>query len=147
MTKYEITKGADAEWTKGSGKDLGITVKRAGADDTCFDHFTGVLIDKNPLEKNVDYTAAKGSVVITLKAAALEKLSVGEHTVTVDFDDGKAETKLTVKAASHDDPVSPQTGDNSHIGLWIALMILSLRGLAATLFIGKKKRVFDRQDK
>ena len=37
-----------------------------------------------------------------------------------------------------------KTGDNSHIGLWIALMIISLCALAATLFIGKKKRVFDR---
>lgn len=40
--------------------------------------------------------------------------------------------------------LSPQTGDNSHMGLWIAIMILSLCALAATLFIGKKKRVFDR---
>ena len=39
---------------------------------------------------------------------------------------------------------SPKTGDNSHLGLWIAIMILSLCALAATLFIGKKKRVFDR---
>ncbi|MBQ7645929.1 MAG: Ig-like domain-containing protein, partial [Clostridia bacterium] len=146
-TEYEITKGADVEWTKRSEKDVVITVKRSNADDTCFDHFTGVLIDKKPLEKNVDYTAAKGSVVITLRAATLEKLSVGGHTVAVDFDDGKAETKLTVKAASHDDPMSPQTGDNSHLGLWITLMMLSLFGIAATLFIGKKKRVFDRQDK
>ena len=142
-SEYRITKGADAKWTKGSEKDVVITVKRSDADDTCFDHFTGVLIDGKPLEKDVDYTAAKGSVVITLKAAALEKLSVGEHTVTIDFDDGKAETKLTVKAASQYDPTSPQTGDNSHLDLWIALMIISFCGLTATLFIGKK-RVYNR---
>lgn len=40
--------------------------------------------------------------------------------------------------------LSPKTGDNSHMGLWIAIMILALCGLAATLFIGKKKRIFDR---
>ena len=39
---------------------------------------------------------------------------------------------------------TPQTGDNSHMGLWIAIMILSLCALATMLFIGKKKRVFDR---
>lgn len=39
---------------------------------------------------------------------------------------------------------SPQTGDNSHMGLWVAIMILSLCALATMLFIGKKKRVFDR---
>ena len=40
--------------------------------------------------------------------------------------------------------LAPKTGDNSHMGLWIAIMILALCGLAATLFICKKKRVFDR---
>ena len=95
-------------------------------------------IDGNPLEKDVDYTAAKGSVVITLKAATLDELSVGEHTLAVIFDDGRVETKLTIKAASNNDPVSPQTGDNSHLGLWIALMIISFCGFSATLVIGKK---------
>ena len=37
-----------------------------------------------------------------------------------------------------------KTGDDSHLGLWIALMMLSLLGIAASLIFGKKKRVFDR---
>ena len=81
---------------------------------------------------------------ITLLPATLEKLSVGEHTVTVLFDNGEVGTDLTVKAANSGSATSPKTGDNSHMGLWIAIMILALCGLAATLFIGKKKRVFDR---
>lgn len=40
--------------------------------------------------------------------------------------------------------LAPKTGDNSHMGLWITIMILSLCALATMLFIGKKKRVFDR---
>ena len=39
---------------------------------------------------------------------------------------------------------SPKTGDNSHPGLWILLLGLSLCGLAATHRIGKKKRAFDK---
>ena len=140
---YEITAKDGVEWTKGSEKDVVLTVKRIESDDTCFDHFTGVQIDGKPLVKDVDYTAEKGSVVITLMAEALEKLSVGEHTVTVGFDDGKAETKLTVKA-SQDDPVSPETGDSSHIELWVALMIVSFCGIAATLYIGRKRIAYNR---
>ncbi|MBQ7699192.1 MAG: InlB B-repeat-containing protein [Clostridia bacterium] len=141
---YPVFSGENSEWTNGGNEDVVITVKRSDADETCLAHFIGVEIDGNPLEKDVDYTAAKGSVVITLKVATLEKLSVGEHTLAIIFDDGRVETKLTIKAAPNNDPVSPQTGDNSHIELWIILMIISFCGLSATLVIGKKKWIFNR---
>ena len=51
----------------------------------------------------------------------------------------------TLKKLTDDEKaLSPQTGDNSHMGLWVAIMILSLCALATMLFIGKKKRGFDR---
>ncbi|MBO4733743.1 MAG: hypothetical protein J5662_04610 [Clostridia bacterium] len=131
------------EWTKGGEDGVVITVKDSGEDNS-FDHFTGVKLDGQLLTKDVDYTVKKGSTIVTLLPATLEKLAVGEHTVTVLFDNGEVNTDLTVKAANSGSATSPQTGDNSHMGLWIAIMILSLCGLAATLFIGKKKRVFDR---
>ena len=131
------------EWTKGGEDGVVITVKDSGEDNS-FDHFIGVKLDGQLLTKDVDYTVTKSSTIVTLLPATLEKLSVGEHTVTVLFDNGEVGTDLTVKAANSGNPTSPQTGDNSHMGLWIAIMILALCGLAATLFIGKKKRVFDR---
>ena len=131
------------EWTKGGEDGVVITIKDSGEDNS-FDHFTGVKLDGQLLTKDVDYTATKGSTIVTLLPATLEKLSVGEHTVTVLFDNGEVGTDLTVKAANSGNPTSPQTGDNSHLGLWIALMILSPCALAATPFIGKKRRVFDR---
>lgn len=131
------------EWTKGGEDGVVITVKDSGEDNS-FDHFTGVKLDGQLLTKDVDYTVTKSSTIVTLLPATLEKLSVGEHTVTVLFDNGEVNTDLTVKAANSGNPTSPQTGDNSHMGLWIAIMILSLCALATTLFIGKKKRVFDR---
>lgn len=39
---------------------------------------------------------------------------------------------------------SPRTGDDSRTGLWITLTVVSLCALAATVFIGKKKRAFDK---
>ncbi|MBQ7670038.1 MAG: hypothetical protein IJS45_04885, partial [Clostridia bacterium] len=131
------------EWTKGGEDGVVITVKDSGEDNS-FDHFTGVKLDGQFLTKDVDYTVTKSSTIVTLLPATLEKLSVGEHTVTVLFDNGEVNTDLTVKAANSGSATSPQTGDTSHMGLWIAIMIIALCALAATLFIGKKKRVFER---
>jgi len=137
---YTVTGGANSTWTKGRSSGVTITVKRSEADDTCFSHFTSVQIDGATLAAS-DYEARAGSTVITLEAAALRKLSVGRHNVTIKFDDGKAETPLTIKAASSQtDPDSPKTGDNSHMGLWIALMILFAMGLCGTALIGRKRR-------
>ena len=138
-----LSGNGEDEWTKGGEEGVVITVKDSGEDNS-FDHFTGVKLDGKLLTKDVDYTVKKGSTIVTLLPATLEKLAVGEHTVTVLFDNGEVNTDLTVKAANSDSATSPKTGDNSHLGLWIAIMIIALCGLAAMLFIGKKKRVFDR---
>lgn len=136
-----LTGANNKQWTKGGKDAVVITVKVSGEDNS-FDHFTGVKLDGKELVKDVDYTVEKGSTVVTLKPETLEKLSVGEHTVTVLFDNGEVNTTLTVLAANSQDATSPQTGDNSHMGLWIALMMFSLCGIAATLLYGRKKRVF-----
>lgn len=133
----------EKQWAKGTKDGVVITVKVSGEDNS-FDHFIGVKLDGKDLVKDVDYTVEKGSTIVTLKPETLEKLSVGEHTVTVLFDNGEVNTTLTVLAANSQDATSPQTGDNSHLGLWIALMMFSLLGIAATLLFGRKKRVFDR---
>ena len=98
-----------------------ITVKRSVADDTCFSHFTGVQIDGKACAAG-DYDAKAGSTVVTLKAATIENLSTGAHTITVLFDDGKAETKVTVeaKASEETDPTenagTDETGSNQNAG-------------------------------
>ena len=142
---YSVTGGADSTWTKGSSATVTITVKRSEADDTCFSHFTGVEIDGVALAAG-DYEAVSGSTVVTLKASALQKLSNGSHTVTVKFDDGKASTGLTVKAASGstDKPTSPKTGDDSKLRLWVLLMLLSILGFITTVAIDRKKRQHSR---
>ena len=135
---YNVTGGGNSTWAKGSTSAVTITVKRSEADDTCFSHFSGVQIDGATLSAS-DYEAKSGSTVVTLKAATLQKLSAGSHTVTILFDDGKAETQLTVTAATAPtDPTVPKTGDNSHMGLWTILMILSAIGLCGMASNRKK---------
>ena len=38
------------------------------------------------------------------------------------------------------DPQSPQTGDNSMMGLWIALLFVSGAGVVGTTVYGRKKK-------
>ena len=129
---YTVASGGDGSWTKG-GSDYSLTVKRTPLDETCYSHFQSVELDGAALAAGNDYTAASGSTVITLKAAALEKLSEGDHSIKVVFDDGEASTRLTVKAAAqtggNTGTKSPATGDGSNVFLWSTLMALSMGGL------------------
>ena len=139
-TEYTVKEGGNGTWKQGSGETYKITVNRSVDDDKCFDHFTEVSIDGKALAGG-EYTAVRGSTVVTLNAGTLEKLSVGSHTVTVNFDDGKAETTVTVQAK---DTVpadnTPKTGDTSRTGLWLGALLVS--GAAATVLIvyGRKRK-------
>ena len=129
---YTVTEGGDASWTLGSGKPLKITVKRDKDDDTCFDHFTDVMLDGKKLDDSA-YAVERGSTVITLSAETLETMSKGTHTVTVNFDDGQAETGVTVEEKI----TPPATGDTGSTGLWTALTLFSALG---TGFLSLRRR-------
>lgn len=128
--QYTITKGGDAKWYLKSAKALSFT---ASGD---FAKFVGVSIDGKRISDS-SYTAKKGSTVVTLKTTYLNTLRKGEHTITIHFDDGKAEAKFQILDAADDS--NPNTGDNVH--LWAAVLFVSLTGLAGTGYIfGKKFR-------
>ena len=148
---YTVTVGGNGSVTPGN--DMTITVKRSVADETCINHFTGVQIDGKACAAG-DYDVKAGSTIVTLKAATLQNLSTGTHTITVLFDDGKTETKLTVEKATStnnsgtnqgsnagnsntDD--SPTTGDTLTDNLYI-LLILSALCLCGTFVIRRKRR-------
>lgn len=126
--EYTITAGNAAKWTLKSTKTLSFT---ASGD---FDKFVGVSVDGKRISES-QYTAKKGSTVITLKSSYLNTLKTGEHTITIHFDDGKAEGSFTVLNASDDS--NPNTGDNIH--LWTALLFVSLTGLAGAGYAVSKK--------
>lgn len=88
------------------------------------------------------YTAKEGSTIVTLKADYVATLSAGEHTIGIVSESGTATTTFIVnaKAVVDNDTKSPQTGDNSHMALWIALLFVSGAGAIGTTVYGKKKR-------
>ena len=118
---YKIIEGANGIWTQNSD---GTLTFRANGD---FSKFTGVKVDGTLIDAK-NYTAVSGSTVITLKADYLKTLSVGTHKLTVVYTDGECSTNYEIKATQTENGISsdpekaPQTGDNSNIPLWFALM-------------------------
>ena len=93
---YAFTKGDGAVWTKGSAAGLDFTVKGSPDDTNTFVNFTGIQIDGAAVAAG-NYTAAAGSVELTLNPAYLETLAVGSHTIKAEFKDGIATAAFAVK--------------------------------------------------
>ncbi|MBQ6273804.1 MAG: InlB B-repeat-containing protein [Oscillospiraceae bacterium] len=148
--KYTVVSGGGKVYGKASGEELVITVKRNPKDNECFKHFSNVQIDGKTLTKDTDYTAEAGSTVITLKPEYLSKLNTGRHIITINFDDGKATTGMTVKAGSgggggrRGGGDNPDTGDLSNPGLWTGVLLLSGLALGGVIVTGRKARRAER---
>ena len=127
-------------WHKGSTTDVTITVKDVEGQDNSFEHHIGVELDGKALILGVDYNRRTGSTIIELLPATLQKLSVGQHTVKILFDNGSVDVKLTVKTARG---TTPATGDVRHTTLWITLAGAAVFGLGALELTKKKRTVQD----
>ena len=136
--EYKFTEGANQIYTIDESKNA---IFKIDADFSLFDgklYIDGTLIDAK------NYKAESGSTVITLNKEYVDTLSIGEHTIKVEFSDGGlATTKFEVKAKQvntekTEDITNPQTGDN--IRTYIILSIISVLGIAATVVINNKKK-------
>lgn len=132
----EIIDGEGQSITAGDKKELTFRSNAA------FSDFIRVELDGKTLDEK-NYTVKEGSTFVTLKADYVATLSAGEHTIGIVSTNGTATTTFTVnaKAVVDNDTKSPQTGDNSHMALWIALLAASVFGLAGTAVYSKRKRV------
>ena len=131
----EIIKGKGQSIVAGENKEVSFTSNAA------FSDFLRVELDGKTLDEKY-YTVKEGSTIVTLKADYVATLSVGEHTIGIVSTNGTATTTFTVnaKAVVDNDTKSPQTGDNSHMAFWIALLFVSGAGVIGTTVYGKKKR-------
>ena len=153
---YQVIEGADA--THIVREDGAYTLRADGA----FAKFVNVELDGTVVDGKY-YTAKSGSTIITFAKEYMDGLTVGKHTVKVNFADGAAETTLTTvqnaeqtddkKAEQNDNQkteqtvnqkteqkaeTSPATGDNSHAAVCLVLA-LSSAGVLACLGMRKKQ--------
>lgn len=157
MVSYDITEGANGRYTLNS--DESYTICSNGE----FAKFVNVEIDGKTVDVKY-YTAKSGPTIVTFTKEYMNSLSVGEHVIKMNFTDGTAETTFVVakedsekesaknpqkepqKTSEKDTKAntnanvtkSPQTGDSSHVILWLA--ILAISGSIATGAVAMLRR-------
>lgn len=146
ISEYAFLEGADGSVVSGSG-EYSMRV------DAEYSKFVSVAVDGKVIDAK-NYTAQSGSTIITFTKEYIASLSVGSHTVRINFTDGYAETKLTVTKAS-DTPTTeattteaattadnttqkaPKTGDTMPVGMLGGIMMLA--GIGAVVTMKKRK--------
>lgn len=123
----KVTEGDEAEYTKGSGKGIAISLKGDIAD------IETILIDgkeaenllaayknssaKLALARSLAKTSRADSNVITLETSLLEGLSVGKHEITFRYKDGsETTTVIYVKEAESGKVPEQNTGGSTQTG-------------------------------
>ena len=122
---YEVTDGANQEYTITESNEAKF---RINADFSKFVDGGKVYVD-NELVDSKNYTAQSGSTIITLKKAFVDKLSVGEHTLKVVFNDGGEASTMFNVAKVEVLIDNPDTYDN--VFKYIGASIISVIGLVS----------------
>ena len=159
--EYRIIEGADSSWKQ--NVDGSLVIRGNGE----FSDFQKVLVDGSEID-SVNYTAAEGSTIITLKPEFLSTLSEGSHTFEIVWTNGSAGTNFTVakntsgnnggnnnngnnnsnnnssdNAGSSDGTadktvIAPKTGDDSLDALLAVFVVVAFAGVAGMLVLKKK---------
>jgi pilin isopeptide linkage protein/uncharacterized repeat protein (TIGR02543 family) len=102
---YKIIKGDGQTWTKGTSTGISMTA------DGPFAKFEKLLIDGSEVAQS-DYSATSGSTIVTTTAAYAESLSLGQHTLTVQYTDGSASGTFYVAEKQTDTTEKPADGED-----------------------------------
>lgn len=99
---YQFISGP-ANYTLGTKKDAVFTLNGST------DQFVDFYIDGARLTKDTDYTVKEGSVIVTVKASVMEKLSTGSHTLKAVYTLGEATGAISVEKQQTQEPAAPST--------------------------------------
>lgn len=121
----KLTYGEGQTWTKGTQKELTFV------SDADLEDFLTVMVDGSETK---EYALGEKTTQVTLKAAYLETLSVGKHTLRIVSRNGAVEVEFEILAAK---PASPATGDAGMPMLYATLAVAALAGM---LFLLRKKQ-------
>ena len=125
---------------KGDGinSDIVIDVHRNVDDENCLTYFLGATIDGTEMKANDQYTATKGSTIITIKKDYLSTMTAGEHEVKITFSDGSISTKVTVAAKANTNV--PATGESTAVSTYTGLALIVAACACGAGFVHLKKR-------
>lgn len=154
--EYKFTEGANQTYTIDESKNATFRI------DADYSLFTNKVYVDNKLVDSTNYDSKSGSTVITLKDEYLKTLSVGEHTLKVDFsDNGEAITKFTIKGKEQNTnseenkntensyltnkdiqkdntTLNPKTGDN--IIVYFVLFTIAVSGIIILVIFNTKRK-------
>lgn len=136
---YNVADGDKTKHVLGDKKDAKFVFKRNVNDAETFGRNTAILLDGKEMAAG-QFVKSSGSLIVELKADFMDTLSVGEHILTVRFDDYDEDVKATLIIEKAADP-APTTGDTGNLTLWIVIGVVSLVVfLALFLLICKRRR-------
>ncbi|MBQ8923933.1 MAG: glycosyl hydrolase 53 family protein [Lachnospiraceae bacterium] len=107
--EYHIIEGANSTWVEDESGN--VTIKSDGP----FVKFVEVKVDGKTVASS-NYTAKKGSTVITFLKSYLDTLDEGEHSVEIVFTNGIAKTNLTVVRNEEDSNTGTNNNDTDNTG-------------------------------
>lgn len=137
------------------GSSDGVTITCTGE----LKDFVNVMMDGVVVDKS-NYTLREGSTILTFSTKYLDTLSVGKHTVTLNYTYGSVNTELTVLARGTGNgsvggsggaagngttnrtngsgsSVSPRTGDYAPVMLWI-LTAMFAAGIGVVVIVKRR---------
>ncbi|MBR5974640.1 MAG: InlB B-repeat-containing protein [Clostridiales bacterium] len=145
--QYIVVSGGNGVFDQGSGLAPKVIVKRSEFDEKTFDLFRFLKLRRansqqvTTLQKGVDFSVVRGSVVIEIKPETLDALEPGEYVLTFEFEDGQVETKITIKPKQASaTPGIPKTGEVNRANTWLVLFAVSAVSVIAIPVLEKKRR-------
>ncbi len=104
---------------------------------------SGKVFDKWIIKSDTQPVLAKATdatTTFTMPEGAVTVKATYKNAPVTPGDDPTQPGEQNPETGAPVDPNVPQTGDNSHMFLWITLLFVSGAGIAATTILGKKKR-------